>query len=67
MVEKEEITEAYGKHLKPNDCRGTRITGYPKIHKQDAPLRGVVSIIGSLYQNVAEALVPILGSLQGRS
>ena len=31
------------------------------------PLRGVVSFIGSPYQNVAKALVPILRSLQGRS
>jgi hypothetical protein len=67
MVDKEEITQAYGKHLKPNDCRAPRLTGYPKIHKQDVPLRGVVSFIGSPYQNVAKALVPILRSLQGRS
>ena len=45
MVEEGEITEEYGRHLKPNDCRAPRLTGYPKIHKQDAPLRGVVSFI----------------------
>ena len=67
MVDNEEITQAYGKHLKPNDCRAPRLTGYPKIHKQEVPLRGVVSFIGSPYQNVAKALVPILRSLQGRS
>ena len=67
MLDKEEITQAYGKYLKPNDCRAPRVTGYPKIHKQDVPLRGVVSFIGSPYQNVAKALVPILRSLQGRS
>ena len=67
MIDKEEITEAYGKHLKPSDCRAPRITGYPKIHKSDVPLRGVVSFIGSPYQNIAKALVPILRSLQGRS
>ena len=67
MVDKEEITETYGKYLKPNACRAPRITGYPKIHKPDVPLRGVVSFIGSPYQNVAKALVPILRSLQGRT
>ena len=67
MVDNGEITQAYGKHLKPNDCRAPRVTGYPKIHKKDVPLRGVVSFIGSPYQNVAKALVPILRSLQGRS
>lgn len=67
MVDNEEITPAYGRYLKPNDCRAPRITGYPKIHKEDVPLRGVVSFIGSPYHNVAETLVPILRSLQGRS
>ena len=53
--------------MKPNDCRAPRITGYPKIHKENVPLRGVVSFIGSPYENVAKTLVPILRSLQGRS
>ena len=67
MVENEEITQAYGKRLKPNDCRAPRLTGYPKIHKTEVPLRGVVSFVKSPYENVAKALVPILRSLQGRS
>ena len=66
MVDKEEISEAYGKYLKPHDCRAPRIVGYPKIHKPDVPLRGVVSLIGSPYQKVAKALVPVLKSSQGR-
>ena len=67
MIEKGEITKETGKRLKPNDCRAPRLTGYPKIHKEDVPLRGVVSFIKSPYENVAKALVPILRSLQGRS
>ena len=43
------------------------MTGYPKIHKTEVPLRGVVSFIGSTYENISRALVPILRSLQGRS
>ena len=53
--------------MKPSDCRAPRVTGYPKIHKEDVPLRGVVSFIGSPYENVAKTLVPVLRSLQGRS
>ena len=67
MIDNEEITKEYGKRLKPNDCRAPRLTGYPKIHKADVPLRGVVSFIGSPYENISKALVPILRSLQGRS
>ena len=67
MVKNEEITQAHGKRLSPNDCRAPRVTGYPKVHKDNVPLRGVVSFIGSPYENVAKDLVPILRSLQGRT
>ena len=67
IVEKGEISEQKGRWMKPNDCRAPRLTGYPKIHKNDVPLRGVVSFIGSPYENVAKTLVPILRKLQGRS
>ena len=67
IVDKGEITEQKGRWMKPNDCRAPRVTGYPKIHKEGIPLRGVVSFIGSPYENVAKTLVPTLRSLQGRS
>ena len=67
MVEKEEISPAQGRRLSPNDCRAPRVTGYPKVHKADIPLRGVVSFIGSPYEKIADALVPVLRSLQGRT
>ena len=67
MIDKGELTKEKGRRLKPNDCRAPRLTGYPKIHKEDVPLRGVVSFIGSPYENIAKSLVPILRSLQGRS
>ena len=67
MVKKGEITQAHGKKLSPSDCRAPRITGYPKVHKEDVPLRGVVSFIGSPYEKIAKELVPILRSLQGRT
>ena len=65
MIDKGEITKERGKRLKPSDCRAPRLTGYPKIHKEDVPLRGVVSFIRSPYENIAKGLVPILRSLQG--
>ena len=68
MVDNGEITEQKGRWLKPNDCRAPRLTGYPKIHKKvNIPLRGVISFIGSPYENSAKTLVPILRCLQGRS
>ena len=67
MVENGEITPEYGRRIKPNDCRAPRLTGYPKVHKNEVPLRGVVSFIRSPYESIAKALVPILRSLQGRS
>ena len=50
MADNEEISKV-GKRLKPNDCRAPRLTGYPKVHKGDIPLRGVVSFIRSAYQS----------------
>ena len=67
IVKKGELTQAYGKKLSPSDCRAPRVTGYPKVHKPDVPLRGVVSFIGSPYEKIANELVPILRSLQGRT
>ena len=59
MVDGGEISQAYGRWLKPNDCHAPILTGYPKVHKDKVPLRGVVSFIESPYENV-------LRNLQGR-
>ena len=67
MVDNEEISQKDGRRLSPNDCRAPRVTGYPKVHKDDVPLRGVVSFINTPYEKIAKALVPILRSLQGRT
>ena len=67
IVKNGEITQAHGKRLSPTDCRAPRVTGYPKVHKAEVPLRGVVSFIGSPYEKIANELVPILRSLQGRT
>ena len=67
MVENGEITKEYGRKIQPSDCIAPRLVGYPKVHKDEVPLRGVVSFIRSPYESIAKALVPILRSLQGRS
>ena len=67
IVKRGEITQAQRKRLSPTDCRAPRVTGYPKVHKSGIPLRGVVSFIESPYEKVANELVPILRSLQGRT
>ena len=62
-----EITEKYANWLKPKDCHAPRLSGYPKIHKPENPLRGVVSMIGSPYEKISKHLSPILRTIQGRS
>ncbi|XP_078621335.1 uncharacterized protein LOC144887811 [Branchiostoma floridae x Branchiostoma japonicum] len=41
--------------------------GLPKIHKQDVPLRPIVSSIGSVTYELAKFLAKILGPLVGKS
>ena len=67
ILEQFERKRVFWDTLSPSDCRAPRVTEYPKIHKPDVPLRGVVSFIGSPYEKIADALVPILRSLQGRT
>ena len=67
MVENGEIDKNFGDKIKPKDCRAPRLSGYPKIHKDDVPLRGVVSFIQSPFEKVSKLLVPVLKTLQGRS
>ena len=37
IVNRGEISEQKGRWMKPNDCRAPRLTGYPKIHKNNVP------------------------------
>ena len=67
MVQNGEITEQQAKRLKPQECHAPRLIGYPKIHKEGTPLRGVVSTIGSPYEKISRALKSILKLLQGHS
>ena len=66
IVGREEMSKE-GERLKPKDCHAPRLSGLPKVHKTDAPLRGVVSTIGSPFEKLSRYLIPILRTIQGRS
>ena len=53
--------------LKMSSCNPPRIYGLPKIHKQNRPLRPVVSTIGSATYNIAKYLSDIITHIVGRT
>ncbi|XP_053691042.1 uncharacterized protein LOC128739573 [Sabethes cyaneus] len=53
--------------LKVTSGNPPRIYGLPKIHKQDRPLRPVVSTIGSATYNMAQYLAEIIGHIVGKT
>ena len=67
ILEREEINDAAAQSMKPKNCHAPRLSGYPKVHKDDIPLRGVVSTVGTPFEKLSRMLIPILRSIQGRS
>ena len=55
------------KSMYPTGCVPPKFYGLPKIHKQDTPLRPIVSSCGSVTYGVAKELAKILKSLVGKS
>ncbi|XP_058819272.1 uncharacterized protein LOC131682082 [Topomyia yanbarensis] len=53
--------------MKASSCNPPRIYGLPKIHKENRPLRPVVSTIGSATYNVAQFLSGIIGNIVGKT
>ena len=51
----------------PTGCVPPKFYGLPKIHKQDTPLRPIVSSCGSVTYGVAKELAKILKPLVGKS
>jgi hypothetical protein len=51
IVARGELSKGYAERLKPKDCQAARLSGLPKIHKDGVPLRGVVSTVGSPFEN----------------
>ncbi|XP_062700032.1 uncharacterized protein LOC134284782, partial [Aedes albopictus] len=52
--------------LKESSCIPPRIYGLPKIHKENRPLRPVVSTIGSATYNIAKFLANIIENIVGK-
>ena len=67
IVKRNEITKEEGDRLKPKGCHAPRLSGLPKIHKEDVPMRGIVSTVGSPFEKLSRYLIPILRTIQGRS
>ena len=53
--------------LAPSHCQPPKIYGLPKIHKQNRPLRPIVSSINSSTYNLAKMIIKILNPLVGKS
>ncbi|XP_058816886.1 uncharacterized protein LOC131680184 [Topomyia yanbarensis] len=61
------IDKATKYRLKLYNCAPPRIYGLPKIHKENCPLRPVVSTIGSATYRMAQYLSGILNNLVGKT
>ena len=61
------ISEKTYKKLYPIGATTPKYYGLPKVHKKDAPLRPIVSSIGSVAYETAKELSRVLKPLAGRS
>ena len=61
------ITEEKYKKMYPTGAGAPKFYGLPKIHKQDTPLRPIVSSTGTVSYNTAKELARILKPLVGMS
>ena len=59
------ITQAEFRRLSPTADQIPRFYGLPKIHKQDCPLRPIVSAIGSISYETAKFVAKIIAPLEG--
>ncbi|XP_072051644.1 uncharacterized protein [Amphiura filiformis] len=66
LEESEAIDRALYYKLSPSESV-PRFYGLPKIHKQNVPLRPIVSCISSVTYNLAKHLAGIIGPLVGKS
>ncbi|XP_062710541.1 uncharacterized protein LOC134288748 [Aedes albopictus] len=53
--------------LKESSCNPPRIYGLPKTHKENRPMRPVVSTIGSATYKIARYLSDIIGNVVGKT
>ena len=67
MKTESEMDDNTYKWIYPTGASAPKFFGLPKIHKKEAPLRPIVSSIGSVTYGVAKELSRILKPLVGRS
>ena len=63
----EHINRKFRLRLQPQCSAPPQLYGLPKIHKQGAPLRPIVSAIGSPTYDIAKFLTKIISPLTGKS
>ncbi len=65
--EKNYLTRDQRLKLSPQNSIPPQIYGLPKIHKENVPLRPIVSAIGSPTHNLAKFIVIIISSISGNT
>ena len=66
MKKKDEIIEAYTR-LRSTGAQPARLYGLAKVHKQGTPLRLVLSLPGSSYDNLIKTLAMYFEEIEGEN
>ena len=67
FMKKDEMREALYTMVKSTGAQPARLFGLAKVHKQGRPLRPVLSVAGSSYDNLNKTLAKILMKLKGQT
>ena len=65
MKKKDEISEAMYNRLRSTGAQPARLYGLAKVHKQGTPLRPVLSLPGSSYDNLNKTLAMYFDEIEG--
>ena len=65
MKKKDEISEAMYNRLRSTGAQPARLYGLAKVHKQGTPLRPVLSLPGSSYDNLNKTLATFFDEIEG--
>ena len=65
MKKKDEISEAFYNRLRSTGAQPARLYGLAKVHKQGTPLRPVLSLPGSSYDNLNKILAKYFDEIAG--
>ena len=67
LVQREEISMDLYRRLRPEHCPSPYLYGVPKVHKNDVPLRPIVSTINSPTYELARMLTKVISPLAGNT